>query len=275
MQNICLIADIDCPHSLIYLEALSRRGVIPQHVIVVTFSDKRQRLSFRRLMKGVNLKSSNSQEKRLRLFLRKSRFAYSDLKVKTFYDLKLISKMKTFENCAFIYTCGGIVPKNYFQDFGFRILHCHLGKVPEFRGSDCLFWSILQEDKIGASIFYMEERLDRGRLIAHMTMPLVLPKEYPYISTVSKSFYSYLNEVVDPIIRAEFLSFVLAGFINRDYRYLPNQNQDLIKSRDFLSIHPRLYDVVSSLIARKEWQYFPQSLFVETMQIEFANRYHE
>lgn len=276
-QNICLVADIDCPHSLIYLEALYRRGIVLRHVIVVRFWEHHKRFSLSWFKRQYNrgLQALQYREDGLRTFLHNWGISYSELTANSFSDSRLIAKLKSLETCAFIYTCGGIVPKSFFHEHNFKFIHCHLGRVPEFRGSDCLFWSILQEETIGASIFYMEERLDRGKLIARMTMPLILPDVADHRLMDRRNFYSYLNSKVDPIVRAEFLSYIMAHFKNHDYRNLPNQEQGWIEKKDHLSLHPSLYPVISTIVARKNWQFASSHTLFERMQIEFASNDHE
>lgn len=51
------------------------------------------------------------------------------------------------------------------------IVNLHGGLSPEYRGADCTFWALYnnEPDKIGCTLHYIDAGIDTGRLIAHIS----------------------------------------------------------------------------------------------------------
>ncbi len=63
-----------------------------------------------------------------------------------------------------IFSGGGILKPHLFRD-GRRILHVHPGRIPEFRGSTCFYYSLLSRNELAATCFVLEPDLDRGQIL--------------------------------------------------------------------------------------------------------------
>jgi len=72
----------------------------------------------------------------------------------------------------FLFSCGGSLVRKPVFATGKKLIHLHPGRVPEFRGSDCLIWSLLQGSGIGVSAFIMNEGIDAGECIKQWSIPL-------------------------------------------------------------------------------------------------------
>ena len=62
---------------------------------------------------------------------------------------------------------------------GFGIINLHGGLSPEYRGADCTFWALYnnEPEKVGCSIHFIDAGIDTGRLIAHVC-PEVRPGDH-------------------------------------------------------------------------------------------------
>ena len=58
------------------------------------------------------------------------------------------------------------------------MVNLHGGLSPEYRGSDCTFWALYnnEPEKIGCTLHYIDAGIDTGRLIAHVS-PKVCPED--------------------------------------------------------------------------------------------------
>lgn len=58
------------------------------------------------------------------------------------------------------------------------MVNLHGGLSPEYRGSDCTFWALYNQEpeKIGCTIHYIDAGIDTGRLIAHVS-PEIQPDD--------------------------------------------------------------------------------------------------
>jgi folate-dependent phosphoribosylglycinamide formyltransferase PurN len=54
------------------------------------------------------------------------------------------------------------------------IVNLHGGLSPEYRGADCTFWALYngEPEKIGCTLHYIDDGIDTGRLIAHVSPEL-------------------------------------------------------------------------------------------------------
>jgi len=65
----------------------------------------------------------------------------------------------------YLFSGGGIVNARLLSNDNKKIIHIHPGIVPDIRGADCLFWSVLLRGKPGYSLFYMSEAIDEGGIL--------------------------------------------------------------------------------------------------------------
>ena len=256
ISNLVLVADLNCKNSSIYLRQIlkfsvqlrgiifidSSKSVIPK-LKVNNFWEFIRAIYFihSRILRHLRFVSLVNKSK-------KHKINYNLLVGVNYYDSEVINLMLSYSDCAFLYTCGGIVPSKIFN-LNLKVIHTHLGLVPKYRGSDCMSYQMLIDNHIGASIFYMSTNLDSGDIIARMTMPIVDLRRLK----IKFNFIKYLNKNFDPIIRATFLAMVLAKYKGTDFRSLPSEPQLLSPQLDFLFIHPKLFGIINKIIE-------PQSL---------------
>lgn len=139
----------------------------------------------------------------------------------------------------YLYTGGGIVPQNIF-DNNVKILHIHPGIVPYVRGSDGVLWSLIERKKLGYSCFYMNAGIDTGNLIMQKEYD---QKQFPtlqplYEENASEIYYAILLSY-DPHFRARLLGDVI-NHVNGDLHAIKAIPQDLSTGNEFFSMHPEL-----------------------------------
>lgn len=60
---------------------------------------------------------------------------------------------------------GGAIVRQALFGTGKRFLHVHPGRLPEFRGSTTIYYSLLKENRVQASAILLEEGIDTGPII--------------------------------------------------------------------------------------------------------------
>lgn len=95
---------------------------------------------------------------------------------------------------------AGLLAKAPLFETGHKLLHVHPGRVPEFRGSTPMYYSLIAEQNLSASAIFLEPEIDAGPVLAQRNFPL--PSDLRCIDTE-----------YDPYIRALLLIQVL-----KDYR---------------------------------------------------------
>ncbi|MBN8532761.1 MAG: hypothetical protein J0L51_01600 [Rhizobiales bacterium] len=151
---------------------------------------------------------------------------------------------------TFLYTNGGRVPPSLLSQPDIRILHIHPGVVPEVKGSDCLFWSLLVRGVPGMSCFYMNAGIDTGNIIR--TREFHAPC-FPQLAATFESdpdmAYNALLHAYDPHLRAMTLLDVIEGAHGQPLNALPAQAQQAGSGRSYFWMHPRLTRKVLRQIA--------------------------
>jgi hypothetical protein len=158
-----------------------------------------------------------------------------------FNDDDLHRRMIAEGEATFLYTNGGRVPPGLLSQPGLRILHIHPGVVPEVKGSDCLFWSLLTRGAPGMSCFYMNAGIDTGDVIHTQEFP---PPRFP---DLARQFddehdlaYAALLHAYDPHLRAMTLMEVVAKARSISLGRLPVRSQAPGSGRSYFWMHPRL-----------------------------------
>ena len=128
----------------------------------------------------------------------------------------------------FIFSGGGII-KPPLLETGKRFIHIHPGRLPDFRGSTCYYYSILKEGTAAASAFFMEAGLDSGEVIAR--------KEFE-VPRIEERYSLFFDLIFDPWVRAELLGEVLNNFMTEGGFHCEAQDEE--SGETYYIIHPIL-----------------------------------
>lgn len=76
------------------------------------------------------------------------------------------------------------------------MIHCHSGKLPNYRGSTTIFYSLINKGTIACSVFKMDKKIDMGKLyyIKNFKRP--------------KNLYKIFNKFDDYIRASTIVSFL-------------------------------------------------------------------
>ena len=113
--------------------------------------------------------------------------------------------------------------KTLYLDLGLstKFVHFHPGIVPNYRGSTCFYYSILNDDECGVTAFIMKEGLDVGDVICKKSF--------------KKPNHIYVDSVYDPHIRSETLVEVLKkNLLSNDFEKQESEGET------YYIIHPIL-----------------------------------
>ncbi|MEI7493883.1 MAG: formyltransferase family protein [Alphaproteobacteria bacterium] len=119
---------------------------------------------------------------------------------------------------------SGVIVKENILSLGKKLLHIHPGKVPGYRGSTTIYYSILMENEIYCSAFFLSSKIDAGDLIGR--------KEFKIFADKDRIDYIY-----DPFFRASFLVDVISDYEKTGEFFIKKQTGN---PRDFFIIHPVL-----------------------------------
>ena len=102
-----------------------------------------------------------------------------------------------------------------------KFIHIHPGIVPEYKGSTPIYYSILKEDKCGATAFFMNEEIDSGEIIMQKEFDMPLPDEdidYYYDCTMRATL---LKDILDIYVtKDEFPKEALLRHVNEEAYFI-------------------------------------------------------
>ncbi len=91
----------------------------------------------------------------------------SPYQLKNKYNLKLkLFSEKNIKNLDFILLCGSGLIKNE-KILKHKIINCHSGLIPSSRGLDSFKWSLMNLEKVGTTLHYINKQIDLGPVISH------------------------------------------------------------------------------------------------------------
>jgi len=94
---------------------------------------------------------------------------------------------KDFLNQLKKYNCDLFVSMSFNQIFKkeiinipkFKIINCHAGKLPFYRGRNILNWALINDEKeFGITVHYVDEGIDTGDIILQETYPITDEDDY-------------------------------------------------------------------------------------------------
>jgi hypothetical protein len=265
---LCVVAARHCSTSRTYLTYLKAAGLRPRRVLLVDFVWNNER--FRRLSRWIGRRFAHAAIRKDLVpwpplspefvaacghvqddvplpidYLSEFDFAAHAQSVERFVatdfdDPGMHAALRRQPVSTFLYTDGGRVPGAVLGDPALKVLHVHPGVVPDVKGSDGLFWSLLARGKPGVSCFYMDEGIDTGRLIR--TREFARPR-FPRLAEIARSqpeiAYRAVLYAYDPHLRAQLFCDVMAE-AGDDLSRLPAVPQTEEGPAPYLAMHPAL-----------------------------------
>lgn len=120
---------------------------------------------------------------------------------------------------------GGYILKPHLFQLNKKYVHVHAGILPQYRGSTTVYYSYLQENVIGATAIFLNEKIDEGAVIVQDTFQL--PSE--------KVDIDYIYE---PYVRSKVLLKAIDEYLEQGI--LPARQQRQEGAETYFIIHPLL-----------------------------------
>ena len=199
--------------------------IIENNIKLDTFvfmNDNRSEQVFDPLLIDESKKSGFDISKSVRELLVEHNISFKEFNFVDINNPLLIDYVKNSDIDYFVFTGGGIL-RSEILDAGSKFIHLHPGIVPNYRGSTCFYYSILNENNCGVTCFVMDENLDTGKIILQKTF--------------SPPSHIFIDEIYDPFIRSEVLVQVLQNNLLHTGNF---SEQDPDSGETYYIIHPVL-----------------------------------
>jgi methionyl-tRNA formyltransferase len=120
---------------------------------------------------------------------------------------------------------GGVILKDKILETGKKFLHVHGGYLPMYKGSTTNYFSLLDDNSMGASSIFLNNRIDSG--------PVLVRRKFPPPDNRKKIDHIYDSEIRSKVLVETLLSYKNSGVWSFD---LENNTG----GETFFIIHPVL-----------------------------------
>lgn len=162
--------------------------------MIIFLNDKRVEKNYNINEKDEAKKCGFDISEAVNVTLTKHKLSFKEFNFVDINHPELTEYLKHTQIDFFVFSGGGVL-KSEVLSSGPRFIHLHPGITPQYRGSTCFYYSIINEDRCGVTAFVMDEGLDTGPVI--------------YQKIFDKPNHIYIDEVYDAHIRSETLIDVL------------------------------------------------------------------
>jgi len=236
LDNIGMVAG-DTSRSRAYLQAMVRNEILPGYVILL--DDNLDKSLPGQLDKSQSYYGNQELEKDdcwseatfdptqpVKALLDEYQIPYEVTSSKNINDSTVIETIRCRSEAVFIYSgFGGVLLKRDILSTGKKFLHIHGGYLPDFKGSTTNYYSLIEENTLGASAIFLTQEIDSG--------PILLRKKFPPpLNRLA------IDHIYDSAARAKVLVQTLQDYLrNGDWKFaLP----DNVGGETYYIIHPVL-----------------------------------
>ena len=144
-------------------------------------------------------------------------------------DINSLEAVMALDSCpqsmVIFSAAAGALAKDPLFSTGKQFLHVHPGKLPKYRGSTAMYYSLLIEEKIWVSALLLNPEIDQGPVVDEMeaTVP---------------SDCSQLDHIYEPLMRSKMLVQVLKKYQLNGKLEIIEQNSSKVPA--YYVIHPLL-----------------------------------
>ncbi len=203
-----------------YIQKLVKNNIILDDIILMN-SDKPGKTYSKQIIQK-SLESGFDISIPVLETLRTNNLQFTEFKFVNINHPELIEYIKQSQIEYYLFTGGGILKKEILTS-GPKFIHFHPGIVPDYRGSTCFYYSIINDNNCGVTSFVMDEKLDTGDII--------------FQKKFSKPNHQYIDEVFDPFIRSETMIDVIQNNLIDVGSHI---KQDISDGETYFIIHPVL-----------------------------------
>ena len=206
----------DTSRTRAYLNVLALNGFIPQNAIIL--KDENKKLKNQNNLNFVQDKdwpeANFDQEIPIEYWFKKLSVPFKLFCTRDINDNKIIDYLKTLDQKLFIFSgYGGTILRKKILSTEKLFLHVHGGYLPNYKGSTTNYYSIINDNEIGASAIILDANIDSG--------PIIFRNKFP--ANINKKNIDY---VYDAAVRSRILIEALKILeINPDFRQLVDHQE--------------------------------------------------
>ncbi len=225
LNDFVLLAS-DTARTKAYLQMMVKEDLIPSLCIVYTDDYNKMLTEAEEFDKAQNNVLYFDLDEPVLFTIRRNDLNYVVVENKDINSDDMCNAIQKCSQLHLIYSgYGGYILKSRLFTLGKKYVHVHAGVLPQYRGSTTAYYSMLQENYIGATAIFLSEGIDEGEIITHERFP-VPDKEIN------------IDVLYEPYLRSQVLKKALAGYLERnEFKAMPQSQDD---AQTYFIIHPVL-----------------------------------
>ena len=214
LHDVAMVA-ADTTRTKYYIEELIKNGLSPHYVLLLVNSGE--------LLPG---QKEAKSENTLITLLKDADVKYDVAPNRDINSEDVIAAIAKRPEQVFIFSgYGGVLLKELILDTGKKFLHIHGGYLPDYKGSTTNYYSLIDENSIGASAIFLTKEIDCG--------PILLRRKFS-----APADRTAIDHNSDSEARAKVLIECLQNYVNSgDWEYELENNHG---GETFYIIHPVL-----------------------------------
>jgi len=215
LNDIAMVA-ADTSRTLYYFKELIRNNLLPSFVLLLLNSDAK-------LLPG---QMNNESKDQLLRLLKDANIQYEICPNNDINSTEVVTRIKKRAESVFIFSgFGGVLLRDSILATGKRFLHVHGGYLPYYKGSTTNYFSLINENKIGASSIFLTKDIDCG--------PVLLRRKFPPPDKRVEIDHIYDSEARAKVLIETLQNYVDDGKFNFEL-------QSNVGGETFYIIHPVL-----------------------------------
>ena len=215
LNNIAMVA-ADTSRTLYYFEELIKNELLPSYVLLLLNTNAN-------LLPG---QKANDTDIQLLKLLEDANIQYEISTNNDINSSEVVTKVKLREEMVFIFSgFGGVLLRDNILATGKKFLHIHGGYLPDYKGSTTNYYSLINENTIGASSIFLTKDIDCGPVLLRRKFP-------PPVQRVD------IDHIYDSEARAKVLVETIQCYVaNGQFNFELGRNEG---GETFYIIHPVL-----------------------------------
>jgi len=184
----------DTTRTQYYIKKLIKHKLLPNYILLLLNNDKD-------LLPG---QSDSKTDNELVMLLKKANIQYDIAPNNDINSSEVVGMISNRPESVFIFSgFGGVLLHNNILEVGKKFLHVHGGYLPKYKGSTTNYYSLIDENTIGASSIFLTKEIDCG--------PVLLRKNFSAPKNRAEIDHIYDSEARSKVLIETLKQYVKSG----------------------------------------------------------------
>jgi methionyl-tRNA formyltransferase len=193
LNDVAMVA-ADTTRTKYYIEQLISEKLLPRYILLLLNSDMD-------LLPGQKVSNSDNE---LIALLKEVNVSYDIAPNSDINSHEVVTMVSNRAESVFIFSgFGGVLLHSNILEVGKKFLHVHGGYLPDYKGSTTNYYSLIDDNTIGASSIFLTHEIDCG--------PVLLRKKFPAPKVRTEIDHIYDSEARSKVLIETLKNYVESG----------------------------------------------------------------